>query len=64
MSGDPFLGLKTIRCVGCAYTKERAIIYGGLVGEWVWPTVTQPMSKCCPSTTSGTFSLTNIQEEV
>ena len=30
----------------------------------VWPGVTQPMSKSCSSTTSGIFSLTNVQEEV
>ena len=30
----------------------------------MWPSVTQPMSMSCPITTSGIFSLTNLQEEV
>ena len=55
---------KTIHCIGCAYSEEWVIILWWFGRRVMWPTVTQPMSMSCPSTTSRIFSLTNLQEEV
>ena len=56
--------LKTIHCVECAYPEAWIIILWSIGTRMVRPNVTQPMSKSCPSTTSGIFSFTNLQEEV
>ena len=59
LSGDPIFGGKNRQlcrmCYNCLWLFCRRV---------VWPTVTQTMSKSYPSTISGTFSLTNLQEKI